>query len=267
MNDNMKLWDSVCKTDPKTTKQFKGKGGFVGTAVCAQSQRKAATEQFGPYGIDWGVCNEKFEILARSDDPHDSMLVYTGNLQYPWGDKKGALGLVSSIDLWQYVKSYKTWIAISDIHKKVRTDALTKGLSELGFNSDVFEGKFDDSKYVTAMQEEFAPPPPTKEPTDNQKADAKKIGNALADQLPKPFADMDGKQQVDAMAPKLTELLSASEKMTLEDARAHLKALIGRKKIDNKISLLDIAEQVKLRAELAAAFGLTEDGELLPNAS
>ncbi len=31
--------------------------------------------------------------------------------------------------------------------KKVRTDALTKGLSELGFNADVFKGLFDNHEY------------------------------------------------------------------------------------------------------------------------
>jgi hypothetical protein len=40
--------------------------------------------------------------------------------------------------------------------KKVATDALTKGLSMLGFNADVFMGKFDDNRYVAAMEQEFA---------------------------------------------------------------------------------------------------------------
>ena len=35
--------------------------------------------------------------------------------------------------------------------KKVATDALTKGLSKLGFNADVFMGMFDDNKYVNKL--------------------------------------------------------------------------------------------------------------------
>ena len=35
------------------------------------------------------------------------------------------------------------------------TDAITKALSHLGFNADVFLGKFDDNAYVTAMRAEF----------------------------------------------------------------------------------------------------------------
>jgi len=38
----------------------------------------------------------------------------------------------------------------------VATDELSKGLSKLGFNSDVFEGLFDDNKYVQQMMKEFS---------------------------------------------------------------------------------------------------------------
>jgi hypothetical protein len=43
-----------------------------------------------------------------------------------------------------------------DFFKKVATDALTKGLSKLGFNADVFMGKFDDNKYVNSLKEKFS---------------------------------------------------------------------------------------------------------------
>ena len=39
-----------------------------------------------------------------------------------------------------------------DFAKKVATDALTKGLSKLGFNADVFLGLFDDNKYVNQLK-------------------------------------------------------------------------------------------------------------------
>ena len=42
-----------------------------------------------------------------------------------------------------------------DFFKKVATDALTKGLSKLGFNADVFMGKFDDNKYVSTLTEKY----------------------------------------------------------------------------------------------------------------
>ncbi len=39
--------------------------------------------------------------------------------------------------------------------KKVSTDALTKGLSKLGFNSDIFLGMWDDNRYVNQVTEKF----------------------------------------------------------------------------------------------------------------
>jgi len=45
----------------------------------------------------------------------------------------------------------------ADFAKKIETDALTKALSKLGFNADVFMGRFDDTKYVLEMKKEFAP--------------------------------------------------------------------------------------------------------------
>ena len=40
--------------------------------------------------------------------------------------------------------------------KKIETDALTKAISKLGFNADIFMGKFDDVRYVSEMKKEFA---------------------------------------------------------------------------------------------------------------
>ena len=53
----------------------------------------------------------------------------------------------------------------TDCMKKATTDGLTKCLSFLGFNADIFLGKFDDCKYVQQVTEEFA----TVELDDNAK--------------------------------------------------------------------------------------------------
>jgi hypothetical protein len=39
--------------------------------------------------------------------------------------------------------------------KKIETDALTKAISKLGFNADIFMGKFDDVRYIEEMNKEF----------------------------------------------------------------------------------------------------------------
>ena len=147
-NPNMELWNKVCVTKKSDTKDFSGKGGFKGTCIKAQSQRKRATETFGPYGIKWGVESEKYLVIALNhDDVHDTLLRYTAQLYYDLDGVKGAFPICAEIDFYMFAKG--SWRRNTDVYKKVRTDALTKGLSELGFNSDIFEGHaaWDDNKY------------------------------------------------------------------------------------------------------------------------
>jgi hypothetical protein len=43
--------------------------------------------------------------------------------------------------------------------KKLETDTLTKAISKLGFNADIFMGKFDDTRYLAEITKEFAEAP------------------------------------------------------------------------------------------------------------
>ena len=133
-NPNMELWNKVCKTDPKITKQVRSRGGF--TAICAQHQVKNATAVFGPFGQGWGVKHERFGMVG-------DLLVYQAEM---WYEQDGS---------YQFPIQSSAKNIDEDTAKKLATDALTKGLSKLGFNSDVFEGKFDDNKYVQQMTREF----------------------------------------------------------------------------------------------------------------
>ena len=143
-NDNMSIWDSVCETDPKYTKQVNQRGGF--TAIGAQSQLLKATEVFGAYGYGWGVKDER---INKWEDC--GLVVYQATLWYLAEGKaeEGEIPIHSSI------KYSSNGRVDDDFFKKVATDALTKGLSKLGFNADVFMGMFDDNKYVNQMANKF----------------------------------------------------------------------------------------------------------------
>ena len=142
MPNEMELWNKVCKTNPSYAKEVKyGARKFI--AIDAHSQIMKATELWGPFGSTWGVTDEKFTML------NEKLLLYTAKLYYGGDAAVGAnsfLPLHSSIELGQ------------ECIKKVATDALTKGLSKLGFNADVFLGKFDDNHYVQQMKSEFKEP-------------------------------------------------------------------------------------------------------------
>lgn len=139
---NMDLWDSVCKTDPAMTRRVSQKGGF--TAIDAQYQLKNATERWGPYGKAWGV---KECVYSYVND---------------FGDNSGSISEVSLEAIFYYPSGdfeISTDIAYrkgGDSRKKLLTDLTTKALSKLGFNADVFEGKFNDNKYVAEMKKEFS---------------------------------------------------------------------------------------------------------------
>ena len=140
IKENMKLWKSVETTDPKFTKKVNQRGGF--TAIGAQYQLRTATETFGPIGYGWGVKDEKIE---RWEDV--GLAVYTAIL---WYVREG-IAEEHEIPIHSSIKYHSNGRVDDDFFKKVATDALTKGLSKIGFNADVFMGMFDDNKYVNKL--------------------------------------------------------------------------------------------------------------------
>jgi hypothetical protein len=141
--ENLKLWNKVCKTNPTYTKKANVRGNSI-TAIAPQYQILQATEQWGAYGTTWGFSD--FEIYT---DLMDKGLVYgKGDFFYPGG----RFQITASIGLYRDNAMTKV---DQDFAKKLETDTLTKALSKLGFNADIFLGYFDDNKYVQAMQEEF----------------------------------------------------------------------------------------------------------------
>jgi len=140
--NHMELWQAVEKTDPRMTKHVKQRGGF--TAICAQYQKKTATQQWGPYGTAWGLKHLKWGCM-HSPDNTILELTLDAVFYYPGGEFE--------------ISSEITYKPGNDSRKKLRTDVLTKALSDLGFNSDVFEGKFDDNKYVQDLLREHGSPP------------------------------------------------------------------------------------------------------------
>ncbi|MGQ3040578.1 MAG: hypothetical protein ACT6TH_15095 [Brevundimonas sp.] len=145
MTDNLRIWSQVDKTDPAHTKKVTQRGGF--TAISAAYQIMRATEVFGPVGEGWGY-------TAGEPIFHDALVMVPVTLWH--GDRANVFGPMFGGAEWKD----KNGRLDSDAAKKATTDALTKLLSQLGFNADVFLGRFDDSKYVADMEREFAPSSP-----------------------------------------------------------------------------------------------------------
>jgi hypothetical protein len=138
MSDNLKLWNTVSKSDPKFLKKVSfGQRSF--TAIDPQYQVRCATEQFGPVGQGWGWINDtRFINLSNGDTAVVAdVSIWTGKPENIFGPFSGCR---------KFFDSAKGRMA-EDAPKMAITDGLTKALSHLGFNADVFLGEMDGNKY------------------------------------------------------------------------------------------------------------------------
>jgi hypothetical protein len=135
------LWNSVSSTDPDFVKEANN-GRFTFTCIDPQYQLAMATKVFGPYGHKWGLKDLDFSITA------DGMsLVLKCSFFYPLED--------SSVVCFPIAADMKYRIG-DDAYKKLMTSVRSKALSYLGFNGDVFLGKFDDEQYVKSQEVKYA---------------------------------------------------------------------------------------------------------------
>jgi len=158
--DNLELWNRVEKTDPLYTKEV-GYGRKF-TSINAQYQVKNATMMFGLYGHKWGIKEIEYDVM--SDLPNGEVLVLAkATFFYPWQEEKligvATFPISSTIKMVTFNKSKGELHLDDEWAKKIETDITTKALSKLGFNADVFLGRYDDNRYVNAVKEEFAPKP------------------------------------------------------------------------------------------------------------
>ncbi len=146
--DGLHIWKQVCTTNPADTKKMTH--GAKLTAIDAYSQIRRATEMFGPMGQGWGLSHLVFGVA------HEEI-----HLQCKFYVCKPGESIHESncsIKIQIELASDMLYRTGGDCRKKLITDCLTKGLSYLGFNADVFEGKFDDQKYVDEQTKTHAEP-------------------------------------------------------------------------------------------------------------
>lgn len=146
---NMKLWDSVCVTDPAAVKPITGKQ-YKGNSPKPYWVIRRATETFGPCGIGWGVevVSERFERFGD-----EALHVALVRIWYQQDGKRGVIEQMGQTKA-AYISAAGKHIVDEDAPKKSVTDGMVKCLSMLGFAGDIFSGQWDDSKYVQWAAEE-----------------------------------------------------------------------------------------------------------------
>lgn len=146
VSDDYEFYQSVSKTNPLYVKNQKAGGRTIST-IDPQSQTEAATEKWGLYGKAWGIKDITFTTRKYNTT---EVMTLSGIFWFPDGEFPYSVS-----DKSFYVSSKGNDIIDIDIEKKLLTSFKSKCLSLLGFNSDIFLGKFDDANYVNEMWGEF----------------------------------------------------------------------------------------------------------------
>ena len=141
----MKIWETLSKTNTEFTKPLPGYGGKTLTTIDPMYQIQMMTDLFGPVGIGW-----KYKVDYKYID---GLVFAEVTIKY-FTDEWHEYGPVCSVQNL----SKKNGNLDDEAPKKAMTDAMTKAFSHLGMSADVFLGKFDDSKYVEQMKQEFSQP-------------------------------------------------------------------------------------------------------------
>ena len=131
---NMDLWLALAPSDMKYLKKV-AFGSRKFTSIDPQYQIMKMTEKFGPVGVGWGY-NVEYDYPSSND-----MILIVAKVSIWTTLPENIFGPVAgSRTFWH--KDMKR--PAEDAGKMALTDALTKGLSHLGCDADVFLGKHDN---------------------------------------------------------------------------------------------------------------------------
>ena len=150
--EDYKFYQKVSKTDPKFVKTRKT-GGRTVSSIDPQYQTENVTKEWGLYGKGWGI---KDGVLTTRMIGTTELMTLNAKFWFPDGEFSYAVS-----DKSFYMSKNGNEVIDTDIEKKLYTQFKSKCLSLLGFNSDIYIGKFEDSNYVNEMVGTFTLIDPT----------------------------------------------------------------------------------------------------------
>ena len=144
IKENMAYWNRICKSDPKSLKPVSF-GARKFTSIDPQYQIKKMTETFGPVGKGWGYEVEyDYPTAGTTVVVIAKVTIWWTATIYDWANKFSYGPVGGSRTLMSDGMKRPN----EEAAKMAMTDALTKALSHLGCDADIFLGKQDGSKYV-----------------------------------------------------------------------------------------------------------------------
>jgi hypothetical protein len=144
---HMDLWNSLAQSDMKYLKKVSF-GSRKFTSIDPQYQIRKMTEKFGPVGEGWGY-NVEYDYPANGD-----VILIVAKVSIWTRLPENIFGpIAGSRTFWH--KDMKR--PAEDAGKMALTDALTKGLSHLGCDADVFLGKHDNKHMADDKKSDLNP--------------------------------------------------------------------------------------------------------------
>jgi len=148
-DDNLNIWSQVEKTDLSYAKKVNQRGGY--TAISPQYQLKQATKVFGSYGKGFGLSESDFDMSLFESL---GVVMHKAKFFYVTGSERVEFPISNAIQATVGAGDKKR--VDVDFAKKVETNTVSKALSKLGFNADVFMGMFEDNQYIQELNNELA---------------------------------------------------------------------------------------------------------------
>ena len=148
-NNNLAIWDQVEKTDLDYAKKVNQRGGY--TAISPQYQLKQATKVFGSYGKGFGLSESDFDMSLFESL---GVVMHKAKFFYVQNGERVEFPISNAIQATTGAGDKKR--VDVDFAKKVETNTVSKALSKLGFNADVFMGLFEDNQYMQELSNEMA---------------------------------------------------------------------------------------------------------------
>lgn len=144
-NNKLELWEKVEKTPKEIIETIDAGDGKKLNTVAPINRIKKATEIFGLYGKEWGLKNIKHSEQKIFNNLIlgiiDATFFYTENNIQVEFEISNSTPIISLADDKKLKVNYT-------YRKAIETDTITKALSRLGFNADIYT----DSELIAGTQ-------------------------------------------------------------------------------------------------------------------
>jgi hypothetical protein len=143
MSENMKLWEQVQDTPENLISEIKSSDGKTLNTVAPINRTKKATEMFGLYGDSWGL--KKLEHGIERIFDNIVLATLDAVFFYKYENKTIEFEISTSLSIMHF--DGEKWKVNHTYRKAIETDLITKALSKLGFNADIYtDGELVESK-------------------------------------------------------------------------------------------------------------------------